>query len=132
MVASAKTTLYLRGVPRALVREAKAAAAREGVTLARWVTDRLAVATGGAGEPPAPARPHFQSDLEWYEAHRAALEGQYGGEYVAIVDAAVVDHDADFERLATRVFAKFGSGPVCMPRVGRSLVRVRSPRRAAG
>jgi hypothetical protein len=131
MPASAKTTLYLRGVPRALVREAKAAAAREGLTLARWVSDRLTEATGAGTETQAPSR-DFKSDLAWYEANRAALEGQYPGEYLAIINASVVDHDGDFERLAGRVFVKFGRGPICMPRVGRRLIRVRSPRRAAG
>ncbi|HEY3495755.1 MAG TPA: DUF5678 domain-containing protein [Polyangiaceae bacterium] len=131
MAATAKTTLYLRGVPRSVVREAKAAAARDGVTLARWVSDRLAAATGGAARVPAP-RIDLQTDLAWYEANRTQLEREYPGEYVAIIDEKLVDHDGEFERLASRVFAKYGARPVCMPRVGRSVVRVRSPRRAAG
>jgi hypothetical protein len=43
---------------------------------------------------------------------------------------AVVDHDTTFDALARRVFARFGTRPICMPRVGRREVRVRSPRRA--
>lgn len=125
MADSDTTTLYLRGIPRPLVREAKAAAAREGRTLGRWVTDRLARATGAA----APSGAHaLDGDLRWYEANKAALERKYSGEYVAIVDDAVVDHARDFETLARRVFARFGTRPVCMPRVGRSEIRVRSPR----
>jgi hypothetical protein len=129
--ATAKTTLYLRGVPRAVVREAKAAAAREGVTLARWVTDRLSSASGAAPAVPA-VRAELAGDLAWYEANRAALEREYAGKYVAIVEGRVVDDDTDFERLARRVLAAHGGRPVCMPLVGRSVVRVRSPRRAAG
>lgn len=131
MPAEAKTTLYLRGVPRTVVREAKAAAAREGVTLAQWVTVRLGGASaappqaaGGAGE--------LGADLAFYEEHRAELERKYPGEYLAIVEQRVVDHDASFEALGSRVFRKYGGRPVCMPRVGRSVVRVRSPRRVAG
>jgi len=131
MPAEAKTTLYLRGVPRAVVREAKAAAAREGVTLAQWVTVRLA----GAGAAPPSARGgagELGADLAFYEAQRAKLERKYPDEYVAIVEQRVVDHDASFEALGTRVFRKYGARPVCMPRVGRSVVHVRSPRRVAG
>jgi hypothetical protein len=130
MPAEAKTTLYLRGVPRAVVREAKAAAAREGVTLAQWVTARI-----GATPAPAPERESggdLGGDLAFYEEHRAELERKYPDEYLAIVDRSVVDHDVSFDALAARVFRKYGSRPVCMPRVGRSVVRVRSPRRVAG
>jgi hypothetical protein len=128
MPAEAKTTLYLRGVPRAVVREAKAAAAREGVTLAQWVTARI-------GAAPAPERApsgDLTGDLAFYEEHRAELERKYPDEYLAIVDGSVVDHDASFDALGARVFRKYGARPVCMPRVGRSVVRVRSPRRVAG
>jgi hypothetical protein len=134
MPAEARTTLYLRGMPRSVVREAKAAAAREGVTLAQWVAARM-------GQPSAPPAPGNQarepsgdlaSDLAFYEEHRAELERKHPGEYLAIIDRAVVDHDASFEALAARVFRKHGMRPVCMPLVGRTEVRVRSPRRAAG
>ena len=119
------TTLFVRGVPRRVVRDAKAAAAREGRTLGGWVTDRLARATGlseGRADP-------LQEEFAWYETHRARLARRYAGEYVAIVNQAVVDHDVAFDDLAARVFARFGVRPICMPRVGRDEVRVRSPRR---
>jgi hypothetical protein len=127
MAGSNTTTLYLRGVPRPLVREAKAAAAREGHTLARWVSDKLARATGS--QAAFDEATTLADDFAWYEANQARLERKYSGDYVAIVDRAVVDHDASFERLAQRIFAKLGARSVCMPRVGRHEVRVRSPRR---
>lgn len=42
-----------------------------------------------------------------------------------------IDHDADFDALAMRVFDRVGVRPVFMPRVvaHREPVRVRSPRR---
>src|ERR1051325_117214 len=129
MPADAKTTLYLRGVPRAVVREAKAAAALEGVSLAAGVTARLTVAPTTARKDPGGS---FAADLAFYEEHRSDLDRKHPGEYLAIIDRVVVDHDASFEALATRVFRKHGARPVCMPRAGRSSVRVRSPRRATG
>ena len=127
-MAASLTTLYLRGIPLPLAREAKAAAAREGVTLARWVSRRLAGAPVPAVSNEGPEGA-LHDDLTWYESKRAELERKYGGSYVAIVDRTVVDHDADFDALARRVFTKFGARPICMPRVGRAAVRIRSPRR---
>jgi hypothetical protein len=73
----------------------------------------------------------LRDDLSWYASNEALLTAQYPDEYIAIVRRAVVDHDGDFEALAGRVFARFGARSICMPRVGRRQVRVRSPRRAA-
>ena len=129
MAGSSTTTLYVRGVPRPVVREAKAAAAREGRTLGGWVSDRLARATGTSGT--ASSADQLRDDLAWYESRKAHLERKYAGQYVAIVGRAVVDHDEAFEALARRVFARFGARSICMPRVGRDQLRVRSPRRAA-
>jgi len=131
MAAAEKTTLYLRGMSRSVVRAAKAAAAREGVTLAHWISSRIA-----PGDAPLvqerEAGQDLVSDLAFYEEHRAELERKYPDEYVALIERAVVDHDPSFEALAARVFRKHGPRPVCMPLVGRAVVRVRSPRRAAG
>jgi hypothetical protein len=126
------TTLYLRGVPRSVVRAAKAVAAREGRTLGSWVSERLARATGGADPARDPlGEDELRNDLAWYASNEAVLGARHPGEYVAIVHQAVVDHDSDFEALAGRVFARFGARSICMPRVGRRQVRVRSPRRGA-
>lgn len=129
MADSDLTTLYLRGVPRAVVREAKAAAAREGLTLGRWVSTRLAEATGSAHCGHAGAD-LLQADMAWFEEHEPSLARRYVGQYVAIVQKKVIDHDKDFDALARRVFSKYGAGPVCMPKVGRGEVHLRSPRRA--
>jgi hypothetical protein len=129
MAGSDTTTLYVRGVPVRVVRGAKAAAAREGLTLGGWVADRLARAAGARGA--TGASDALTSDLAWYESNEARLERKYAGEYVAIVGQKVVDHDADFEALAERTFGRYGTRSICMPRVGRDPVRVRSPRRPA-
>ena len=129
MTTSDTTTLYLRGVPRPIAREAKAAAAREGITLARWVSKRLAGAKQSVAASDDEPSVSFDDDLAFFRANAPRFERKYPGEYLAIVNREVVDHDGDFEALARRVFAKFGTRSICMPRVGRSEIRVRSPRR---
>jgi hypothetical protein len=129
---SERTTLYLRGVPTRLVREAKAVAARRGSTLAALVSetlDRSFREQDGPGEPPAD---ELRESIRWYERNRQHLLSRYRGEYVAVLNRAVVDHDDDFAALAERVFKRLGSRPVFMPRVQEEEARahVRSPRRA--
>jgi len=126
------TTLYLRGMPTRIVREAKAAAARRGDTLAALVSDTLARALDKGREPREPSDNELRNSMRWYEKNRSRLLQQHPGEYIAIVDRAVIDHDLDFEALATRVFARIGVRPVFMPRVqaGEARARIRSPRRA--
>ncbi len=128
-MASERTTLYLRGLPRQLVREAKAAAARRGSTLAALVGDSLAQSFQ-AGTPDEPGDA-LRENMRWYERNRRRLLTQYRGEYVAVVDRAVVDHDRDFSALAERVFARHGGRPIFAPRVQEleARARLRSPRR---
>ena len=125
----ATTTLYLRGVPVELVREAKAEAARSGKTLATLVAESLEQRLKGPRAHRASAS-KLHEDVAWYERNRDQLLEKYRGHTVAIVDRAVIDHDRDFERLARRVFARFGARSIFMPRLTGEgeRVRVRSPR----
>ena len=122
------TTLYLRGVPTGLVRELKAQAARRGVTLTALAIAALSRALNA--EPEDELRP-LEADMAWFEANRRHLLRRYAGEYLAIVDRKVIDHDRDFSALAARVFAKAGARPVFMPRCTAKdqIVHLRSPRR---
>jgi hypothetical protein len=72
----------------------------------------------------------LRADMAWFEANQGRLQRAYPGEYVAIVDGQVVDHAAEFDPLARRMFERFGVRSICMPKVGRAEVRLRSPRRA--
>jgi len=75
--------------------------------------------------------PHvFRREAAWYAEHRETLLDRYLGEYVAIVDETVIDHDREFMALASRVFARLGNRAIYMPRVQHDepIVRVRSPR----
>jgi hypothetical protein len=130
MARTERKPLFLRGMPIELVREAKAAAARRGATLTTIVAEALARSLGVDRDPQDRAD-DLGRDLAWYREHRATLLRRYRGEYVAIVDATVVDHDREFSALAARVFARFGNRSIYMPRVeaAEPTARIRSPRR---
>lgn len=123
-------TLYLRGVPEAVVRESKARAARRGISLTAYVTELLALAVAESDMQPATAGPGLEGDLGWYRAHRDTLAARHAGEYLAIVDQQVFDHDEDFAALARRVRERFASRPVLMPKcvAGGRVVSLPSPR----
>jgi hypothetical protein len=72
----------------------------------------------------------MSADLAWYQANLTKLVKRYRGRCVAIVDAAVVDHDRNFAALAARRLARFGRRSIYMPRVQPSepTMRIRSPR----
>lgn len=122
-----RTTLYLRGMPRRLVREAKATAARRGTTLADVVSDALAKTLDST--PTETGTDMLAVEMAWYDRNKSKLERRYNDEYVAIVGGAVVDHDPDFSSLAERVFRKHGERSVFMPRIGQDTrLHIRSPR----
>ncbi len=125
------STVYLRGLPTRLVREAKAAAARRGITLTRYVTEALRRHLSAAGSSSADVPEDLQAGLVYYETHASELADRYRGQYVAVGAAGVVGHDRDFDRLARRVFDARGSRPVLIRRAGAEpqVARLRSPRR---
>jgi hypothetical protein len=128
---AASKAVYLRGLPPEIVREAKAAAARRGVTLAGFVAETLTRALEQLEALPGGDRGNdMKRDQRWFERNRERLLRKYVGEYVAIVGEAVIDHDTDFEPLAERVFASQGVRDIFMPLVsaGQPAARVRSPR----
>lgn len=106
------TTLYLRDVPKALVRDLKAQAALRGMTLTDLVIETLSRSAGDDGL--ATLRP-LEPDMAWYEAHKPALLRRYRGEHLAILNKRVIDHDKNFDALARRVFATVGVRSIFMP-----------------
>src|SRR5262245_22318134 len=105
-------------MPVRVVREAKAAAARRGSTLARFVADTLERSLA-AGDPLPTETSEFDRSVDWYEANRERLLRDHEGEYVAIHGGRVIGHGRDFESLARRVFRRVGVDAVYMPRVER-------------
>lgn len=130
MSTSDRKVLFLRDMPTDLVREAKAVAARRGQTLATVVAEALSRSLGVMEATPGPGQ-ELLADMTWYRKNQAKLVERYGGQYVAIVDGAVVDHAKEFQTVAHRMFARYGNRSIYMPRVqaGEREVRVRSPRR---
>jgi plasmid stability protein len=124
-----RKALFLRNLPTELVREAKAAAARRGKSLTAFVSEALTRSLR-VEDTPSDEPDVLAADIAWYQRNRSKLLRRYRGEYVAIVDGAVVDHDRDFSTLAARVFGRFGNRSIYMPRVQRdeAVVRIRSPR----
>ena len=123
------TTLYLRGIPKNLVRDLKARAARQGLTLTALAIAALTRAAKTAREDNL--KP-LEADMAWYKTHRRQFCRRYPGEYLAILDRRVLDHDPDFSALAARVFAQVGIRPVFMPQCVETdgPVHLRSPRLA--
>ena len=131
----AGTTLYLRALPEALVREAKATAARRGITLAALVSEALQRAVGsevGRGQSTRGKGTvqGLTESMRWFEENREPLLRRYRDQYVAVDRNQVIDHDRDFDVLARRIFAKLGTRPVFMPKVTAEerVVRIPSPR----
>ena len=106
------TTLYLRDLPKDLVRNLKAQAALRGMTLTAFAIEVLSAA---AGEDTLTALKPIEADMAWYDAHKTKLLRRYRGQHVAIRHKKVIDHDKRFDALARRVFAKIGVRPVFMP-----------------
>lgn len=125
-------TLYLRGIPRTLVREAKSEAARRGMSLTAFAREALAKAlrTRVARTEEPEGIEVIRPDLDWFEKNRKRLLRRYRNEYVAIVNRKVVDHNPDFGALAGRVFKRYGVRSIAMPKVtaGDRVVHVPSPR----
>ena len=126
-----RATLYLRNVPAVLVRDAKVKAARDGTSLTAVVTEALAKSLKPGDETQPSPEADLRESMEWYQTNHGRLLKRHRGEYVAILERRVVDHDASFESLAARVFGRWGVKPIFMPRVteGTERARIRSPRR---
>lgn len=129
---SGETTLYLRNMPRSVIRGAKAAAARRGSTLTRFVSEALerALETGPGEGVATPEVGGLAESMAWFDRNRERLSARHRGEFLAILGERVLDHDPDFDALARRVFDRAGGQPLYMPHVvdPQPTRRVRSPR----
>jgi hypothetical protein len=110
-------TMYLRNMPSRLVREAKSAAARQGTTLTAVVQQALERYLADNPDARPDELEPLAKEMTWYEANKRKLLRRYAGEYVAIIDGKVVDHDQEFSSLAQRVFNRYGVRAIFMPKV---------------
>lgn len=73
----------------------------------------------------------FLEERKFMAANGEEIRKSYSGRYIAILRNALLDSDADFSRLAERVYQRFGYTRIYMPFVGkRRIIRLPSPRRA--
>lgn len=58
-----------------------------------------------------------------YQAQHAELLKRYAGQYIAMRDGVVLDHDADVATLHRRVRAQYGDAPILMTLVTTEPIR---------
>ncbi|MEW6029471.1 MAG: DUF5678 domain-containing protein [Chloroflexota bacterium] len=75
------------------------------------------------------ARVKIESEQEWWLGLPLSQRAKYEGEFVAIHNRKLVDHDKDEQALYARTRKKFGKTPVLiMPAEGPREIRIYSPR----
>jgi len=87
---------------------------------AKWTA-----ASGERGGNDLPA--DYQKARRFFLDHSHELQARFPDQHVAIIGSEIVDHDADFGSLATRVYTKHGARPIFMPKTSPALRRVRTP-----
>jgi hypothetical protein len=72
----------------------------------------------------------FQEAKRYFQENKVQILEKYKGNFVAILDDTVVDHDRNFSALARRVYGKFGYQAIYMPFVESEpvVLRIPSPR----
>ena len=74
-------------------------------------------------------RTKINAEAQWWRAAPPELRAQYAGEFVAVHNQQVVDHDRDEENLRRRVRARYGKTAVLLtPAEGRRELRIVSTR----
>ncbi len=75
-------------------------------------------------------RNKIKAEVKVFQAMHAELVKQYWGEYVALHNGQVVDHDPQFEALHGRIRERFGPKPILLRQVTTETERIltmRSP-----
>ena len=62
-------------------------------------------------------REQIEAEAEAYQKLHPALTQRYLGQYVAIHQGQIIDHDKDFQQLHARIRQRFGRRPVLLRRV---------------
>lgn len=72
----------------------------------------------------------FQEAKRYFQENKPQILEKYRGNFIAIFDNTVVDHDRNFSELANRVYGKFGYQTIYMPFVESepAVLRIPSPR----
>jgi hypothetical protein len=118
------TTLVLR---ESLSEEVLQAASQEGIDAAEFLAEAVRYRLAAFRQKRIAAETEA-----WYQLP-VMERRQYDGQYVAVLNGAVIDHDADRMQLYFRVREKFGRQPILITPGGDQpmpVYRVRSPKRA--
>ncbi len=74
----------------------------------------------------------IEEESKRFQEKYTQLLAQYAGEYVAMRNGAVIDHDAELPALHQRIRAQYGTEPILMAPVTTQPIqkfKIRSPRR---
>ncbi len=70
-------------------------------------------------------RRKIEAEAEWWRGVPAEMRTRYVGEFVAVHDKAVLDHDRDEEVLRRRIRKRYGKTPILItPAEGRREFRI--------
>lgn len=69
-------------------------------------------------------RKRISEESHHYREQHARLKAKYLGQYIAMRNGEVVDHDTDFDSLRGRVRQKFGHAPIMMTLVEEAAEKV--------
>jgi glutamyl-tRNA reductase len=67
-------------------------------------------------------RQQISEETTHYRAQHETLQERFLGQYIAMVEGEVIDHDADFLSLRRRVYEQYGNRPVLMTLVRETAV----------
>jgi len=74
------------------------------------------------------ARQKIEQEQEWWLALPLSERAKYEGEFIAVHDQKLIDHDKDETALNRRIREKYGKTPVLvMPAEGPREIRIYSP-----
>lgn len=114
-------------VPPDLAKEIRREAEAEGVTAERLLADAWRHYRTVA------QRKKIQAEMEWWQNLPPEARSRHAGEYVAVHNQQVVDHDLDRARLHKRIRERYGHTAVLIiPAEGPREIRILSPRLERG
>ncbi len=97
----------------------------------RYLADEPSIPDQGWGTERDGQIAQIEREQRAYEAQHKRLLVKYGGQYIAMRQGKVVDHDEDSSALWQRVYKRFGRQPILITPVlheTRQTIVVRSPR----
>ena len=112
-------------IPEKLAEQLQQEAAAEGIAIDKLLEEALQERRERA------QRARLDAEIATWQAQPPEIRMRYKGEYVAVQEGIVVDHDSNLATLHRRVRARFGKAAVLItPADGRPPLNIRHPRLA--